>query len=129
MPGGSPPGRGGRPQALGRRGEGLAAAWYEAAGFEVVERNWHSPFGGELDLVCRRGGLLVVCEVKARRSSRYGSPLEAVDGRKRLRLRRLATQYLAGASGLGRERDLQVRFDVAALGPDGALTVLEGAFA
>lgn len=126
MGNGPSPGTGGRSQALGRRGEDLAAKWYEAAGYEVVERNWRSPFGGELDLVCRRGGLLVVCEVKARQTVRYGSPLEAVDARKRRRLRRLASQYLAVVELPG--PGLQVRFDVATLGPDRTLTVLEGAF-
>ena len=121
----SGPGRG-RAQDLGRQGEAEAARWYEAAGFTVLERNWRSPFGGELDLVCRRADLLVVCEVKARTSERFGSPVEAVDGRKRLQLRRLAGQYLAG-SGPGL-RGVRVRFDVAARLPGGGLVVVEDAF-
>ncbi len=120
-------GDGAAPRAFGRRGEALAAAWYEAAGYVVLERNWRSPFGGELDLVCCRGGLLVVCEVKARRSDRHGSPLEAVDERKRRQLRRLAAQYLA-ASPRAR-RGSQVRFDVAVVAGSAGVEVVEDAFA
>src|SRR5579872_3795991 len=74
--------------ALGRAGEDLAAAWYEARGYAVVARNWRSA-GGEIDLVARRGRLVVIVEVKARSSDRFGHPAEAVMRDKQLRLRRL----------------------------------------
>lgn len=124
MPGGgtSVPSR--RRAALARAGEDAAARWYAAAGYELLERNWRSHLG-ELDLVCRKGRVLVICEVKARSSARFGSPLEAVDARKQHRLRRLAALYLS-ASGL---RDVQVRFDVAAVDGAGGLSVVEAAFA
>ena len=112
-----------RPAALGRAGEDRAAAWYEAAGFEVVERNWRSRLG-ELDLVCRKGRLLVFCEVKTRSSDRFGAAVEAVDARKRLRLRRLGALYLASCG----ESHLDVRFDVVAADPAGRLVVVEDAF-
>lgn len=113
-----------RRAALGRAGEDRAAAWYEAAGFEVLERNWRSRLG-EIDLVCRKGRLLVFCEVKARSSDRFGAAVEAVDDRKRRRLRRLGALYLATCG----DPRLDVRFDVAAAGPAGRLVVLEDAFA
>jgi putative endonuclease len=93
---------------LGARGEQLAAAWYAARGFEVLDRNWRCA-AGEIDLVLRKGSTLVVCEVKTRSTLAYGSPAEAVTGRKRARLRRLAARWLA-------EHDVhqaRVRFDVA----------------
>jgi putative endonuclease len=40
------------------------------------------------------GDVLVVCEVKTRRSTAYGTPVEAVTPRKARRLRRLALQWL-----------------------------------
>jgi len=46
----------GHHQALGAAGERLAAAWYEAAGYELVDRNWRCS-EGEIDLVCRRSGV------------------------------------------------------------------------
>lgn len=97
-------------RALGGRGEALAAAWYADAGYEVLDRNWRCRVG-EIDLVCRRGTTVVICEVKARTSARFGTPLEAVTTAKRRRLRRLAALWL-------REHPLRadvVRFDVAAV--------------
>ena len=59
----------------------------------VLARNWRCPHG-EIDVVARDGGTLVVCEVKTRRGLDYGTPLEAVTARKMVRLRRLATEWL-----------------------------------
>jgi putative endonuclease len=114
-------------QRLGARGERLAAAWYMAAGYEVVARNWRCR-EGELDLVVRRPGEVVFCEVKSRTSERFGAPVEAVTGAKQRRLRALAARFLAEceASGEGRRGDT-VRFDVAAV-VGGRIEVIEAAF-
>jgi putative endonuclease len=115
-----------RPIALGRAGEKLAAAWYAAEGYQVIERNWRSR-SGEIDLICAQGDLMVFCEVKTRHTDRLGSPVEAVTRAKQIRLRRLAAEYLfLHTCGCH-----DVRFDVAAvLGSTGmlALTVIEAAF-
>ena len=47
--------------AFGQRGEALAADWYRRHGYSVVDRNWRSPIG-EIDLIVRRGRLVVVAE-------------------------------------------------------------------
>ena len=110
--------------ALGRAVEERAASWYRHNGYEVVDRNWRCP-EGEVDLVAvrRRDRLVVFCEVKARRSNRFGSAAEAVGRDKQARLRRLASTWLAGhrcgAAG--------IRFDVAAWDA-GRFEVVEGAF-
>ena len=46
-----------------------------------MARNWRSPRDrrDEIDLVCRDGDVLVVCEVKTRSSNRYGTPRGAVE--------------------------------------------------
>jgi putative endonuclease len=111
-----------RNEALGRFGETMAAAHYRGQGYEVLERNWRCK-AGEIDLICARGALLVVCEVKARTGSLHGHPLEAVTTPKQRRLRRLAAIYLQQQP----RRWADVRFDVAAV-LDGILEVLEGAF-
>ncbi len=108
--------------ARGRAGEDTAAAWYRAHGFDILERNWRTS-EGEIDLICARSDLLVICEVKARRTDRHGDPSEAVTSAKQGRLRRLAAAYLRSAT----RRYPEVRFDVASvLGT--TLTVIEGAF-
>jgi putative endonuclease len=80
--------------ALGRRGEDIAAQFLEAQGLEVIERNWRCDLG-EIDIVAADGDCLVVCEVKTRSSLAFGSPAEAVTPAKAARLRRLATRWLA----------------------------------
>lgn len=95
---------------LGARGEALAASWYVAEGYEVLDRNWRCG-GGEIDLVLRKGRTLVVCEVKTRTTLAYGLPAEAVTVAKRRRLRRLAARWLAAHD----VRAANVRFDVASV--------------
>jgi putative endonuclease len=125
-------------KALGNTGEGLAVAWYEARGYEVLARNW-SCRDGELDIVLRLGRLHVFCEVKARTSGAFGLPAEAVGPRKQARVRRLAALWFAelsrgggsgGASGSasqGSRAGGPVRFDVASVLCK-EVTVIEGAF-
>ena len=98
------------------------AAWYEANGYSVVDRNWRCR-QGELDLVARRGRVVVFCEVKTRSSTAFGAPVEAVTGTKQARLRVLAARWLEDSTVVARE----IRFDVASV-LDGKIEVLEGAF-
>ena len=95
--------------AVGRYGERVAERSLAVAGWQVLDRNWRSPeraAPGELDLVALDpAGVLVVVEVKTRRSHGCGSPLEAVTPDKLRRLRRLAGLWCrhhasAGAAGL-----------------------------
>lgn len=107
---------------LGAAGEALVADWYRAHGYEVVETNWRCR-QGELDLIVRKGRVLVFCEVKTRTTDAFGTPAEAVTREKRDRIRRLAAVYLDDAPFRARE----VRFDVAGI-LDGRLEVIEAAF-
>ncbi|RRS02084.1 YraN family protein [Glycomyces terrestris] len=83
------------PHQLGRLGEDLAAAHLKRHRMQILARNWRDR-SGELDLVARSGDTVVVCEVKTRRSERFGGPLGAVDGEKVHRLERLARSWLRG---------------------------------
>jgi putative endonuclease len=80
--------------SLGSYGERLAARYLRDRGLEVLEQNWRCDLG-EIDIVARDGDCLVVCEVKTRRSTNFGEPIEAVNYRKLARLRRLAAVWLA----------------------------------
>jgi putative endonuclease len=118
-------------RSLGTFGEDAAARWYEARGFEIVDRNWRVR-EGEIDLVARRGTTIVFCEVKTRSSDRFGSPVESVTATKQRRLRTLAAKWLAAhPARRGDERRGEVRFDVASVTPAGAspaVAVVEAAF-
>jgi putative endonuclease len=77
------------PHRYGRIAEEIAAWRLRLAGYRIVGRNVRVA-GREIDVLARRGRLLVICEVKARRTSSYGAPLEAVGLEKQRRLRRAA---------------------------------------
>lgn len=110
-------------RTLGARGEAAVAAWYEARGYTVVDRNWRCR-EGELDLVVRDGRLFVFCEVKSRTSTAFGFPIEAVTREKAARIRRLAARWLEEAAPMPAR---EIRFDVASV-LGGAIDVVEGAF-
>ncbi|GMA19097.1 YraN family protein [Arsenicicoccus piscis] len=78
---------------MGRFGEDLACARFLEAGLSIVERNWRCPLG-EIDIVALDGGTLVVAEVKTRRSTGFGTPVEQITHAKLVRLRRLAARWL-----------------------------------
>jgi putative endonuclease len=114
-------------RALGADGESAVARWYEAEGYEVLDRNWRVR-EGEIDLVVRRGSTLVFCEVKTRRSTAFGAPVEAVTFTKQRRLRGLALRWLAAHD----THAVDLRFDVASVMVDGrhapVIDVIEAAF-
>lgn len=79
---------------FGRAGEAWAEQFLLAKGYRILERNLRTPLG-ELDLVAEDSGVVVFVEVKARQTEAFGGALLAVDRRKRAKLVRLASQYLA----------------------------------
>jgi len=95
-------------QRTGRLAEDLAAQFLRARGCEILVRNYRRRLG-ELDLVAREGGVLVIGEVRTRAHSRFGSAAGSVDWRKRRRIVRAAMQLLQQRADLAR---LPVRFDV-----------------
>lgn len=92
---------------LGQRGEDAAVAYLERTGYEIVERNWRCQ-AGEVDIVALDERVLVLCEVKTRRSTAKGTPDDAVTAAKRRRYERLAAAYIQAAS----IDHAELRFDV-----------------
>ena len=110
-------------QRLGRRGESLAAQWYESNGYRIVDRNWRCELG-EIDLIASGHGVVVFCEVKTRSSYRFGHPAEAVTPAKQRRVHILGAKWLEAADV---RRPPRRRFDVAAV-VAGQVSVIQGAF-
>ncbi len=111
---------------VGRAGEDAARATYARRGYRLVARNWRCRLG-ELDLVLARAGMLVFCEVKARRGVTFGGGYEAITWRKRAKVRSLAEAFIQETGA----RPSGVRFDVAsvAFGPSGPqVELFEDAF-
>lgn len=104
---------------FGRAAEAYAARWLATRGLRVVECGFHCS-GGELDIVARDGPTWVIVEVKARTSSRWGTPAESVGFRKRRRIV-AATRRLLWERGALAD---PVRFDVVEIARrDGRLSV------
>lgn len=96
-----------RRRALGDYGERLASRYLTDQGLSILDRNWRCAHG-EIDLVARDGECLVFCEVKTRRSVRFGDPVEAITAAKAARLRRLAAAWLRAHE----VRPQRIRIDV-----------------
>lgn len=80
---------------VGDVGEELASQYLLEHGHHILDRNWRCA-RGELDIVSwdPTGRQVVFCEVKTRRSTRFGSPIEAVTTAKARRLRHLAMLWM-----------------------------------
>lgn len=100
-----------RAERAGRRAETLAALWCRAGLYGIVATRFRTPVG-EIDLIARRGNMLVFVEVKARRApAGEAAALEAVN---RQRIIRAAGWFLGRHPELA---GLDMRFDVIFLAP------------
>ena len=96
---------------FGRRAEGLAAFSLMLRGYRIVRRRFKTP-AGEIDLIARRGRLLIAVEVKARQT--LGQAMEAVTPGQRARIVRALGIFIAGRPDCAA---LDIRFDVMAVRP------------
>lgn len=104
----------------GRRGERIAARLLLQRGYRILARNFRARLG-EIDLVAEEKDEIVFVEVRSRPRESARAALESVGERKRRRLVAVAQTYLA-AHGL---TDRHVRFDVVAIGRNGAEVIHE----
>lgn len=91
----------------GRTGEDVACAYLKKKKYEIIERNFTTSVG-EIDIVAAHDGYVVFVEVKARRSTEYGAPSEAVTYFKQRKISQVASQFLSKY----RKLNFPVRFDV-----------------
>ena len=111
-------------QQIGDRAEVHALNFLLARGLHLVARNVSSRLG-EIDLIMRERDELVFVEVRARSRSDYGGAAASVGWAKQRRLRREAQRWLTSTHG---DRWPACRFDVCAVGPEGDIDWIRGAF-
>lgn len=99
---------------LGVSAESRAALLLNAKGFRLLAKRWKTPVG-EIDLVMRRGKLIIFVEVKARSS--LDAAAEAVLPRQRKRIIAAAEAWLAAHP---EHAGYDMRFDAVLVAP-GAL--------
>lgn len=95
-------------------------AHLEVEGYAIIGRNVR--VGRlEIDIIARKGPVMVFCEVRARRSDSWMTPAQSIDPAKVRRIRQAAAIWLK------RERPptSQVRFDAAAVVYDGDVPRLD----
>lgn len=78
----------------GLRGEEAAARLLEARGYKILASRFRTRHG-ELDLVAEKDGAVAFVEVKSLSVGAFRRPHEAVDERKRAKLRLCASEWLA----------------------------------
>ncbi|MEO1493262.1 MAG: YraN family protein [Pseudomonadota bacterium] len=107
----------------GHAAEAAATRAYAARGAQVLETRLKTP-EGEIDLILRDGNALVFVEVKQRKNNtEFASPVTA---RQWERLENAANHYIMGCH---RKTGVQpvCRFDVALVGHDGQVQIIENA--
>lgn len=108
---------------IGAQYERLAGKYLTDKGYNILEYNFRCR-SGEIDLIAKRDGVLVFCEVKYRKDAVKGHPLEAVTVCKQRRICRCALCYLL-QKGCG--TDVPCRFDVVGI-LDNEIIHIENAF-
>ena len=111
-----------RHERAGRRAETIAAWWLRLRGFAILATRWRAKVG-EIDVVARRGDLVVFVEVKRRAS--FADAAAAVTADNRVRVARAAEHFLARHPELA---GCDARFDVVLLAPWAPPRHLPGAF-
>lgn len=101
--------------ADGVRGEDMAAAYLETAGYRILERNWRF-HRNEIDIIAMEDDTLVFVEVKKRQDSAHGYGCEAVDHAKQQCIRRVAEAYLSYTKRS--QTETKCRFDVVSIDDD-----------
>ena len=89
------------------RGEVAAKEYLIKQGYTILAENYNGNIG-EIDIIAEEKGVIVFVEVKARESTEFGQPIEAVTPHKVKKIVMTAQQYLVSKRLMGRD----VRFDV-----------------
>jgi putative endonuclease len=104
----------------GDAAEERACRHLDRSGFTIVERNFRTR-GGEIDIVARKGDVLVFVEVRSREVTDFGTPEESITPAKRRRIVATARQYL---SKVPPSSWREARFDVIVIEGSGDAAVL-----
>ena len=98
-------------RAQGDAAEDRACRHLEGSGMTIVERNFRTR-GGEIDIVARKGDVLVFVEVRSSEVPGFGAPEASVTPAKRRRIVGAARRYLSNVPPASWR---EARFDVIAI--------------
>jgi len=109
-------------KVLGNSGEEIAIKYLKKHGYKILEVNYKHKIG-EIDIIAKKGSIIVFIEVKHRSSDYFGLPREAVNELKQNKIRMIATAYIKKK----RLFDYPCRFDVIEI-LSGEITHIEDCF-
>jgi putative endonuclease len=92
---------------LGQWGEKAACRYLIKKGLTILETNYRCP-AGEIDIIGRDKEFLVFIEVKTRRSTSYGLPMESIHYNKQKKYAKIALYFIKGKKLF----DMNYRFDI-----------------
>jgi len=78
----------------GKLGEDIAEKFLRGKGYQIISRNFKTKYS-EIDLIAKKDNSLVFVEVKTRVGNDFGLPEEAINRRKRSRLKRAVQAFAA----------------------------------
>ena len=78
---------------LGTWGENAAEKYLQEKGYEIICKNYRTPYG-EIDIICSLMKNLVFVEVKTRKSKSFGYPEISVNSRKLVHMETSALHYV-----------------------------------
>lgn len=93
----------------GEHGEHMAARYLEEQGYQILEMHWRLGHL-EADIIALKDNMLVLVEVKTRKSDEYGEPESFIDKKKRQACVKLANAYVKA-----KQRTEEVRIDVVSI--------------
>ena len=111
---------------LGRQSEDLAAEFLAQKGYQILERNFRSPWG-EIDIIAQDRDFLVFVEVRSLSTDYFAQPDETITRAKKRKLVKSAQFYFQKK----KLRETLSRFDVVSIhyrGPKPHITLYPHAF-
>ncbi len=105
----------------GLAAESLAAWILRFKGYRILQRRYKNKWG-EIDLIARRGDVLIFVEVKYRTTIRDG--FEAIQPHQRRRIENASQIYLSS----GTMKSFRIRFDAIVVSGYGKITHMEDAW-
>ena len=106
----------------GRQGEAVAFNYLIENNYKILSTNFTCKIG-EIDIIAQQKDVIVFVEVKARSTSKFGLPREAVTPYKQRKIKMVATYYLQKTKNFNRS----CRFDVIEI-LDGKINHIVNAF-
>lgn len=94
-------------KGIGSFGENLATEYLQKMNYKILKRNYRCKIG-EIDIISTSNNFLCFVEVKTRYESMYGTPGEAVNRKKQIKLYKIAQFYIMQNNIF----NLNFRFDV-----------------